>query len=123
MKRLLMDRALWKVVSGDEVLADNAMDEQKKAFKEKDEKALTQLIICVGNTQIYIVEKAATLKEAWNSLCNMFKLKSLVNSLFLQQALHNTKFNDGDETYMERHIAKLISVAEKLRSIGTLIDD
>ncbi len=41
MKRLLMDRALWKVVSGDEVLADNATDKQKKAFKEKDEKALT----------------------------------------------------------------------------------
>ncbi len=50
MKRLLMDRALWKVVSGDEVLTDNATDEQKKAFKEKDEKALTQLIMCVGNT-------------------------------------------------------------------------
>ncbi len=63
MKRLLIDRALWKVVSGDKVLTDNAMDEQKKAFKEKDEKALTQLIMCVGNTQIYIVEKAATSKE------------------------------------------------------------
>ncbi len=78
-----MDRALWKVMSGDEVLTDNATDKQKKAFKEKDKKALMQLIMCVGNTQIYIVEKAATSKEAWDSLCNMFELKSLVNSLFL----------------------------------------
>ncbi len=123
MKRLLIDRALWKVVSGEEVLADNAMDKQKKAFKEKDEKALTQLIICVGNTQIYIVEKATTSKEAWDSLCNTFESKSLVNSLFLQQALHNTKFNNGDKTHMERYIAELISIAEKLRSIGTAIDD
>ncbi len=41
MKKLLIDRALWKVVSEDKVLADNAMDEQKKIFKEKDEKVLT----------------------------------------------------------------------------------
>ncbi len=69
------------------------------------------------------MEKAATSKEAWDSLCNMFELKSLVNSLFLQQALHNTKFNNGDKTHMKRHIAKLISVAEKLRSIRSLIDN
>ncbi len=53
----------------------------------------------------------------------MFKLKSLVNSLFLQQVLYNTKFNNNEETHLERHIIKLISVINTLKSIKTLIDD
>ena len=76
-KMVLIGKDLWDLVTGDEVLPEGASEATKKAFKKKDNRALSTICLSINeDLQIY-VRNAKSSKEAWDSLANTFEEKTL----------------------------------------------
>ena len=78
IKMALIGRDLWDIVTGGEILEENANAAARSAYRKRDNKALS--IICLSimpDLKIY-VRSAKTSKEAWDALSNHFEEKNAV---------------------------------------------
>ena len=89
MKMYLIGKDLWEIVTGTEVLSDEASEAEKRKFKKDENKALA--MICLGistSLQIY-VRSCETAKSAWESLEKHFQQKTLSKKIFYRRKLYS----------------------------------
>lgn len=76
MKMYLRGKGLWTIVTGDEVLAEDADDATKKTFAKRADLALASIGLNVTKgLQIY-VRNEETAKGAWDKFATRFEKKS-----------------------------------------------
>ena len=72
--------------------------------KKKDNCALAQIALTVGNSELIHIKGAQTSREAWLKLCKVYEAKGLAAKIFLRRKFFNVKLKEGDS--MQSHILR-----------------
>ena len=116
VKMYLIGKDLWEIVSGEEVLAEEASEETKRKFKKRENAALASICLSIStNLQIY-VRSAKNPKEAWDTLANHFEEKTLSKKIFYRRKLYSARM--GNNTDMISHVNYLKTISEHLEAVG-----
>jgi hypothetical protein len=121
MKNVLMERELWEIVDGTEVLAEDADDNARRRFQQRMNKALATIVLSVSDDQIHLIDEAKTPLEAWTNLQTHFERSSLANRLFLNRKLQGLRMSNEDS--MHEHVKKFKEIVRKLSAIGAPVPD
>ena len=115
MKMYLIGKDLWEIVTGTEVLDEDASAEEQRKFKKRENQALACVCLSVAtNLQIY-VRSANNAKEAWDNLSGHFEEKSLSKKIFYRRKLYSARMEKG--TNMVTHINYVKTLSEHLESV------
>ena len=121
MRMLLIGKDLWDIVSGAEVVANDASPAQKDSFRKRDQKAMSQ--ICLGvmpDVKIY-VRSAKTSKEAWDALSNHYEEKTLSKQINAKKQLFNLKLEPGGN--MVQHVNRMKTLSDQMQALGDPVSD
>src|ERR1700722_10737601 len=80
MKLALMERGLWKMVDGNQI-------DYTAELRSADEKAFTQIALCVSPAMKNLLKTATTAREAWLRLEKRFESRSLSRILEIRRKL------------------------------------
>ena len=95
MKMWLIGSDLWGIVDGSDVLSETATDEDRRKFKKRDNKALSDICLSVSNSNQIYVRSAKNAKEAWDNLESHFEEKTLAKKIYYRTQLYSTKMHKG----------------------------
>ena len=116
MEMSLIGKDLWGIVEGTELLPGHANDQQRAAFRKRDNKARSMICLSVAtDLQIY-VRGSKSSKEAWDRLANHFEEKTLSKKVFYRAKLYHAVLEKGKS--MEAHINNIKTIADHLEAIG-----
>ena len=119
MKMYLKGKGLWTIVTGDEVLAEDADDATKRTFAKRADLALALIGLNVTKgLQIY-VRNEETAKGAWDKLATRFEKKSLSKIISYRRKLYEVRAVKN--TDMHAHTNYIKTVAEHLEAIGDIV--
>ena len=123
---ILIDRGLWEVVDGTikapiVTEGDEASQAKLVEWKRKDNCALAQISLTIGNTELVHVKGAKTSHEAWEKICGVYEAKGLAAKIFLRRKFFNVKLKEGDT--IQAHINYVRELAEQLDAIGAAVTD
>jgi hypothetical protein len=127
MQMILIDRGLWEYVDGSLPVPVLGVDANEAAraklveWKKKDNCAMAQISLTVGNTELTHVKGAKSSREAWLKLCSVYEAKGLANKVFLRRRFFNIKLKEGDT--MQAHINNVKELAEQLDAIGAAVTE
>ena len=114
-KMVLIGKDLWDLVTGDEVLPEEATEANRKAFRKKDNRALSTICLAVSeDLQIY-VRNAQSSKEAWDSLANTFEEKTLSKIIMNRRKLYSLRMTENKS--MTDHLNEVKTIAEHLEAL------
>src|SRR3984957_21183713 len=108
MQMILIDRGLWEYVDGSlpapvlGVDANEAAQAKLVEWKKKDNCAMAQIALTVGNTELVHVKGAKSSREAWLKLCSAFEAKGLASKVFLRRKFFSIQMPEGIS--MQAHI-------------------
>ena len=91
MEMVLVGKDLWDIVSGEEVLEDGAAENVRKAYKKRDNRALSAICLSISSDLKIYVRNSKSAKEAWDALCNHFEEKSLSKKIFYRRKLYSLR--------------------------------
>ena len=114
MKMLLMRNDVWEIVTGDEVLDENASVKEKVNFKKRENRALSTICLSVNKELKIYVRSSKTSKEAWEALENHFEEKTLSRKIMYRQKLYWLRMENEN---MVEHINKLKTISEHLEAL------
>ena len=115
MKMWLIGSDLWGIVDGSDVLSETANDEDRRKFKKRDNKALSDICLSVSNSNQIYVRSAKNAKEAWDNLESHFEEKTLAKKIYYRTQLYSTKMHKG--ITMVAHVNKLKTISEHLEAL------
>ena len=76
LRMLLIGKDLWDIVSGDEVLPEEATPAMRNAFRKRDNRALSTIGLAINSDLQIYVRGTKSSKEAWDALASHFEEKS-----------------------------------------------
>ena len=116
MKMALIGKDLWEIVTGDEILNEDAPEVERKKFQRKCNMALATICLSVAaNIQIY-VHSAANAKKAWENLEKHFEKKSLSQKIYYRRKLYSARLEKG--VSMLEHVNYLQTLSDHLEAVG-----
>ena len=118
MRAVLVQQGLLEALGGEENM-DLAIPEREK--RTLLEKAHSAIILCLGDKVLRQVSKEKSAAEVWAKLESLYMTKSLVNRLYLKQALYSFKMSD--EMHVEEQLDKFNKLVLDLENIDVKIDD
>ena len=121
MRMLLIGKDLWDIVSGAEVVANDASQAQKDSFRKRDQRALSWICLGLVNEVKIYVRSAKTSKEAWDLLCNHFEEKTLSKQINAKKQLFNLKLEPGGN--MVQHVNRMKTLSERMQALGDPVSD
>ena len=123
IKFILIDKGLWKIVSGrvQKPFGPGVTPEDVEKWEDLDERALSCICLHMKDSQLLNVSKAESSAEAWESLETLYEHKNAASLLFLLQQFFTIKMSEGDS--IAAHINKVRELAEQLASIGEKVSD
>ena len=109
----------------------NAGDDEVKRHKEESEK-YREWIQAEAEVKYYIMSKipdclliktinCATSKDLWNAICTEQEWKVKVLRMETNRRIYSERCAEGDD--VRAHLAKMVSLREKLEATGETIDD
>lgn len=125
IKALLSAIDLWEVVSSEcpeeEKVTESGVttiknENEIKLWKAKDNKALSIIILNVDKSQINLVKKAKSAKEAWNSLSSYHEKGTVVTMGIILEKLYGMKLKEGGDA--EKHIYEMEELFDRLAALG-----
>ncbi|KAG8478329.1 hypothetical protein CXB51_028050 [Gossypium anomalum] len=116
MMVILVQSGLKKVVTGKKPENLNKIE-----WEELDEKALSAIQLCLGNTVLQEVLMEKTSSALWKRLETLYVTKSLANRLVLKQHLFTFRMNECE--VIRDHISQFITLLNDLKNIEVHIDD
>ena len=119
MKLYLLGKGLWDIITGDEVLPDEAEEPAKKAFKKRENLALAAIGLNVSKGLHIYVRNEITPKGAWDKLANHFEKKTLSKIIYYRRKLYAAKAES--DTNMHSHVNYIKTIAEHLEAIGDAV--
>lgn len=112
MSSILICNDLWQYVNSEcEKSEENAQE-----WVMKDRKALALIHLSVTKTQLNLIKKAKTSKEAWDTLKDAHVSRGPVRKTILYKQLIRMKKESGQS--MSEHIAAFLNKAELLEEAG-----
>lgn len=117
IKSLLIINDLWSVS-----LADPPEDpDENIVWKNKDDKCLAFIILTIDPSLLLYVKDAATSKEAFQKLKDVFEPTGPVRKVYLFKRLLQLKMSTTDS--LSNHINEFSQIADSLSSIDIKLDD
>ena len=115
-KMALIGKDLWEIVTGDEVLNEDASQADRRKFQRRSNMALVTICLSVAaNIQIY-VRSAANATEAWENLEKHFEKKSLFQKIYYRRKLYSARLEKG--VSMLEHVNYLQTLSDHLEAMG-----
>ena len=108
MQHLLLAKALWGHVDGSDVLANDASDATQAEFKQKAQRAFSNIVMAVSTPQLYLVTSCTEPKEV---CCK----------LYLKKKYFRTEMKEG--TSVEHHLKEMKEITDRLAAIGAPISE
>ncbi len=121
VRMLLIERDMWEIVDGTDVLADDATVAVKAAWEKKQAKALATICMLVDDSQARLIRHLTTPKDVWDTLQEQYQSTSLANELFLRQRFYRARLPEGGD--ISAHINSLKDIAIQLAGVGVQIAD
>ena len=112
MKHLLLAKGLWEIITGEEVLAARASDQQAADFKKRSRKAFSTIVMSIDSSLIYLITSHEKPTAAWKALCDHFERDTLVNKLMLKKQYFRMEMKESSS--IEEHIKKMKELTDKL---------
>ncbi|WVY99308.1 hypothetical protein V8G54_025378 [Vigna mungo] len=112
------------VVEGDLSVDSSGKEEQKKEFKEKDDKALLIIHQCVDDTNFEKIQNAVSAREAWNILVCRHSGGEKVKKVWLKtlrRQYKHMKMEDNDR--VSEFFSRVLTVANQMKACGDKITD
>ena len=107
MEAIFFDRELDGIVDGTEEKPDDP--EALKKWKRKNGNALSQITLCVADSEINHIKQFKTAKEAWDKLTMINQAKGLAAKVHLRRELYSTRLKEGDSMQSHlNHIRELV---------------
>jgi hypothetical protein len=127
----LLQLDLWDFVSGtstcpepkvsatDATLITNA--KEINSWKSKDQKAYAAIGLAIEKTQIPIIKKTKTSKDAWEALQTYHRKSSLTNKVRLLKKVCQTRLKNKEE--MESHLFGMEKIFDQLADLGMDLEE
>ena len=121
MMMLLIDRDLWDIVEGTDIISITASEEEKLRYERRKRKALAQIGLHVGDEYLPHIVKAKYPYQLWNDLKKFNNQRTQSHRVYLRRTLQNISMKKKETIaeYIQR--AKIIS--NKLREAGYLLEE
>jgi len=121
LQTILRDRRVWKHVDGTASFPESGSAKQKEEWEDKDQQAMSQIILTVSDSVVGHLRTAKTSREAWIRIMSLFEQKGLASNIFLRRQLLNIRLNLG--TTMQSHINTIQGIADQLDAIEAPVKD
>lgn len=119
MKSVLIHADLWGYVSGQIMIP---AEEPLRAERiNKDQKALSMILLSMKRSQLNCVKNATTSREAWSCLEKKYQPCGPARKVFLFRKLLSLKMLD--DSNMSKHQAEFADLVEKLAELQIEISD
>ena len=92
MRSLLVQQGLLKVLGGESKLSPTLSEEEREDLLEK---AHSTLLLSLGDKVLRQVTKEKSAAVVWVKLETLYMTKSLVNRLYLKQALYSFRMTES----------------------------
>ena len=122
MQLILEERGLLSLVTGELAQpGERATDQEKKAYADKNRRALIVLASNVEASQLSYIKPHELAKDAWTELCGVYQKTAVANQLFLRGKFRDLKQKDGEG--MQDFITRVRDVALELEGAGATISE
>ena len=121
MMMVLVDRDLWGIVNGDEILPADASSEKKRQFVKRSQKALAIIGLHVSDEFLPHIMDAKNAKELWKTLEKLYTEQSQAQRIHLRRQLQQIRLRP-DET-ISKYVNRLKGIAHRLSSAGYVPGD
>ena len=115
MEMVLIGRDLWDIVTGAEVLGDDATEKVRNDFRRRDNKARSIICLSINSDLKIYIRNCKSSKEAWDSLQGHFEEKSMAKILMYRKQMYRLQMEKGGN--MNEHINKLKIIAEHRQAV------
>ena len=120
-RHLLIAKDLWNHVEGTAVLENGATEKKQLEFKKREQKAFSNLVLCISSSQLYLITSYETANEAWGNLRGHFERETLANKLFLKKRYFRMEMREG--TSIKSHLKQMKDITDRLAAIGAPISE
>lgn len=117
MEALLKSQGIWAPLTTDK----GGMDVASSEYKLMEEKAHSNIMLCISDDVIMEVAGEKTAAALWLKLESLYMTKSLTSKLMLKQRLFTLRMNEG--TTLKDHLDRLNSILFDLRNIDEKVND
>ena len=121
VRHLLLAKGLWKYVDGSTELAQDADANARQEFNKNSQIALSNIVLGMKTSQLYLVTSCTTPKDAWDALRNHFERDTLANKILLKKRYFRAEMSEQEA--MESHLKHMKDLADKLASLGCKISE
>jgi len=118
MRALLVHQGLEEALQGETALNAKLEERDKKILMDK---AHSEIILSLGDKVLRQVSKEKTTTGIWSNLEGLYMTKSLVNRLYLKQALYSFKMQE--DRIVESQLDVFNKLILDLENIDVTIDD
>ena len=115
----LIGKDLWEIVTGTEILGEDASNDEQRKFRKRENLALASVCLSLNtNLQIY-VRSAETAKQAWENLEKHFEQKTLSRKIHYRRKLYSSRMEKGMS--MIEHINSIKTLSERLEAVDDAV--
>ncbi len=128
MKALLIKSDSWVYVSGSRlkpelIPADPKSIEAIEKWAEMDEKAKSDIILCIAPSELKQVKSCATSLDVWCKLKDIYESKGPARKASLLKSLIQHKMADTTSPDVRDHLRKFFDIVDKLNEMEIRIDE
>uniref|UniRef100_A0A1X7TJH6 Reverse transcriptase Ty1/copia-type domain-containing protein n=1 Tax=Amphimedon queenslandica TaxID=400682 RepID=A0A1X7TJH6_AMPQE len=95
------------------------MPQQEADFRKRSQRALSNLVMSISSSLIYLITTCEDPKAAWDALKGHFERDLLVNKLMLKKRYFQMEMKEG--TSVEAHIKSMKELTDQLAAINAPI--
>ena len=122
MEMVLESMDLWEIVEGSEEPPPFEDDPKvKKDYNRRVKKAMSVIGLNLVDDQLAHIKSCKGPTEAWKTLCNIHKTRSLSNILFIRRKFFTIKMQEGDD--LLNHINQVKTLADQLTCLEVPVRD
>ena len=121
MEHMLLDRELMGYVDGSIMLDPAAEEPAPTVFKRKSQKALTTIVMAIGDTPASVIRCCKSPADAWNRLVNKYEKNIMTCKLHLCQRFFTMKMPEGSNA--EKHIREMKDISDRLTTLGSPLSE
>ena len=112
MRHQLPSKKFWKLVKGEETLADGAEQPAKDAFEEKSIDATMRLTHAMTPPVVLLVQALDCPVKIWNKLEKQYEKRTAASKLSLVQKYFGAKMAEGESA--EKHLLNMSELCDRL---------
>ena len=121
MRHQLRSKKLWKLVKGEEMLAEYAEQTVRDAFEEKCINATMRLTHAMSPTVVLLVQALDCPVKIWNRLERQYEKRTAASKLSLVQKYFGAKMAEGESA--EKHLLYMSELCDRLAAVELTVPE